>query len=399
VSEPAYALRRVIEVLHTCGVNGWPAYDSLLSATRDGQLDPGDPLVVGFLSHRPGCVSATLDSFRIARALRRAGMEVDVCGEGRCDVTVETDGGRRTVTVQGCWQAGYRVVFAPGLPPRADINTVLPLGELAVDGTTLPAPADPAGVLTAVYGDDWASHQRPFRMRPRAAAAAVDQGRGYGRHRQHWERFYQGRYGVPAPQEPSPFARWVAERCTATGPRPLVVDVGCGNGRDTRLFADLGHEVLALDYASAGIAAARDLLGQRGDRDDRATLRALDLNDLRAVLAHGAQLVHSVEPITLYARFVAHAVDDHARDNLWRLAATSLRRGGRAYVEFRTHRDAVTEHVFEEQHYRRYLVPDEIEVELKRHGGAVVHREEGRGLAPFGSEDPDVCRMVVQWAR
>ena len=396
MSEPAYALRRVIEVLHTCGVNGWPAYDSLLSAARDGRLDPGDPLTVGFLAHEPGCASAILDSFRIVRALRSAGMDVDVRGEGRCDATVEADGRRRTVTVQGCWLSGYRVVFAPGLPPRADINTVLPLGEMEVDGTTLPAPADPAGVLTAVYGEDWASHQPPYRMRPRALAAAADQGRGYGRHRERWERFYRGSYGVTALREPSLFARWVAERCEATEPRPLVVDVGCGNGRDTRHFADLGHDVLGLDYADAGLAAARDLLG---DLRDRAMLRALDLNDLRTTLVYAARLARSAEPVALYARFVAHAVDDHARENLWRLAATALRRGGRAYLEFRTHRDALTDHVFEEQHYRRYLVPDEVEAELKQHGGAVVHREEGRGLAPFRSEDPDVCRMVVQWTR
>jgi len=399
VSEPAYALRRVIEVLHTCGVHGWLAYDSLLTAARDGRLDPGDPLAVGFLARRPGCASATLDSFRIARALRSAGMDVDVRGEGRCDVVVEAGGRRRTVTVQGCWQSGYQVVFAPGLPPRGDVNAVLPLGEVTVDGTTLPAPADPGGVLTAVYGGDWESHQPPYRLRPRAAAAAADQGRGYGRYREHWERFYRGGYGVTAPQEPSLFARWVAERCEATEPRPLVVDVGCGNGRDTRHFAGLGHDVLGLDYADAGLAAARDLLGEQHDRRGRATLRALDLNDARAVLVHAAALARSAEPVALYARFVAHAVDDHARDNLWRMAATALRRGGRAYLEFRTHRDALTEHVFEEQHYRRYLVPDEIETELKQHGGAVVHREEGRGLAPFRSEDPDVCRMVVQWTR
>lgn len=396
MSEPAYALRRVLEVLHSSGVDGWLAYDSLMSATRHGHLDPGDPLAVCFLSREPGRVSATVESYRAARALRRAGMEVDVRGEGRCDVSVTTDGSRRTVAVQACWPAGHRVVFAPGLPPREDVDAVLPLGELEVDGTTLPAPADSARVLTAVYGPQWASHQRPYRLRPRAAAAAADQRRGYGRHRQHWERFYRGAYGVTAPQEPSLFAHWVAERCEADEPRRLVVDVGCGNGRDTRHFADLGYDVLGLDYARAGLAAARDLLGETGDRSE---LRALDLNDLRPTLLQGAELAQAGRSLMVYARFVAHAVDDHARDNLWRLAATALRRGGRAYLEFRTHRDALTDHVFEEQHYRRYLEPDEIEAELKRHGGAVVHREEGRGLAPFRSEDPDICRLVVQWAR
>lgn len=399
MSDSASALRRVVDVLHACDVDGWLAYESLMSATREGRLAPEDPLTVGFLSRGPGCVSATLDSFRVARALRRAGMEAYVHGEGRCDVAVETDGRRRTVAVQGSWRAGDGVVFAPGLPPRADAAAVLPLGEAEVDGSTLPVPADPARVLTATYGQTWASQQRPYRLRPRGLAAAADEGRGYGRHRQHWDRFYQGTYGVTAPEEPSLFARWVAERCEQGEPRPLVVDMGCGNGRDTALFVDLGHQVLGLDYSYAALAAAHDLLGEHGDRAERATLRALDLNDARATLVHGAELAQADRPVVLYARFLIHAVDDHARENLWRLATPVLRRGGRAYLEFRTHRDSLTDHVFEDQHYRRYLVPDGIEGELKRHGGAVVHREEGRGLAPFRSEDPDVCRMVVQWAR
>jgi SAM-dependent methyltransferase len=418
VSDSTSALRRIVDVLSTCDVDGWLAYDSLMSVTRDGHLDANDPLAVAFLARERDCVGATVDSFRIARALRGAGMEADARGDGRCDVAVEVDGTRLTATVQGCWQAGDRVVFATGLPPRADVDAVLPLGEADVDGTALPVPADPARVLTAVYGDTWGSQQRPFRLRPRAAAAAVDQGRGYGRHRQYWERFYQGKYGVTAPHEPSLFARWVTEHCAATepaGPPVRVVDVGCGNGRDARHFADRGHAVLGLDYSYAGLAAAHDLLGDLlGDRlDDSgrdsadAALRPLDLNDARATLVLGAELAQAADasqaagdtrPPVLYARFVAHAVDDHARDNLWRLAALLLRRGGRAYLEFRTHRDARTGHVFEEQHYRRYLDPDDVQAELKGHGGVVVHREEGRGLAPFRSEDPDICRMVVQWA-
>src|SRR5262245_45877866 len=101
-----------------------------MSATRQGHLDPGDPLGLCFVSPEPGQVSATVESFRVARALRSAGMEVDLRGDGRCDVRVGSEGGHRTVTVQACWLAGHRVVLAPGLPPREDADAVLPLGEL-----------------------------------------------------------------------------------------------------------------------------------------------------------------------------------------------------------------------------------------------------------------------------
>ena len=176
MSDPASALRRIVDVLSTCDVHGWLSYDSLMSVTREGRLDANDPLAVAFLAREAGCVGATVDAFRVARALRRAGMDAEARGEGRCDVAVEIDGSRLSATVQGCWQAGEQVVFAPGLPPRADVDAVLPLGEVVVDGTALPVPADPARVLTAVYGDPWESQPRPFRLRPRAAGIHREDG-------------------------------------------------------------------------------------------------------------------------------------------------------------------------------------------------------------------------------
>ena len=46
------------------------------------------------------------------------------------------------------------------------------------------------------------------------------------------------------PTTPSPFATWVADRLE---PRQHILDVGCGNGRDSVYFAEQGHRVTALD--------------------------------------------------------------------------------------------------------------------------------------------------------
>jgi SAM-dependent methyltransferase len=399
VSDSAAALRTISDALRDeCGCSGWLAFDSLMSATQRRLLDADGPLSLAVLADEPGRVAAMRQSFRIVRGLRRAGLEAEVAGDGRCAVAVEAHGVRRTVSVQACWQIDDKVVFAPGLPARAGADAVLPVAETRVDGTPLPVPADPARVLTATYGEHWRTQQPPYQLRPRAVAAAADPARGYGRHRRHWDRFYRGVYGVTPPREPSPFGLWVAgrERERDGGARPLVLDVGCGNGRDSRHFAEQGHRVLAVDYSPAALACARELLGAAGALGET---RMVDLSDLRPTLLLGAETAALDLPVVLYARFLAHAVDDCTRDNLWRLASTALRHGGRMYLEFRTTRDESSAHVFEDQHERRFLDPEEVDLALKHHGGAVVHREEGRGLAPYRSEDPHICRMVVQWAR
>jgi hypothetical protein len=75
----------------------------------------------------------------------------------------------------------------------------------------------------------------------------------------------------------------------------------------------------------------------------------------------------------------------------------SLRTGGRLFLEFRTERDARTEHVFG-THFRRYLDPELVQAEIEANGGRVVHQEAGTGLARFRTEDPHVCRIVAVWS-
>jgi SAM-dependent methyltransferase len=392
----AVALRRVADALRkACGCEAWLAFDSLMSVTRQGALGDPEPLSLAFVADRPGRVAAMQQTFRVVRGLRRAGVAAEVSGDGRCTATVEVDGKLRVVALQACWRVDDRVVFAPGLPARAGVDAVLPLAELDLDGTELPVPAEPDRVLTAMYGEEWRTLQPPYTLRPRAARAAADPNRGYARNRRHWDRLYRGLYGVAVPAEPSSFGRWVVGREQRHNPRPLVVDVGCGNGRDTRLFADRGHDVLGLDYSPAALECAQGLLGPPADGGE---LRVVDLNDLRATLVLGAELAAADTPVVVYARYVANAVDDDGRDNLWRMAAMALRRGGHMYLEFCTTRDESLARGLEDQQYRRFLDPREVSGELERHGAAVVHQEEGRGLSPYRFGDPYVCRLVVQWA-
>jgi hypothetical protein len=72
------------------------------------------------------------------------------------------------------------------------------------------------------------------------------------------------------------------------------------------------------------------------------------------------------------------------------------RRGGRTFLEFRTStsRDEPT-------HFgprlRTHAEPDQIVAEIEAAGGRIVERVVGRGLAPLGDEDPEICRLAVAW--
>jgi 2-polyprenyl-3-methyl-5-hydroxy-6-metoxy-1,4-benzoquinol methylase len=74
------------------------------------------------------------------------------------------------------------------------------------------------------------------------------------------------------------------ERLTNVQPGERVLDVGCGNGVSTRRLAQLGAQVLGIDYSAEFIALAR---ARKTAYDDRIEYRVVDATDEGQLLALG----------------------------------------------------------------------------------------------------------------
>lgn len=208
----------------------------------------------------------------------------------------------------------------------------------------------------------------------------------------YWASFYASDQRAAVPDEPSGFARWVASRLVAP---PLLVDIGTGTARDALWFARHGTEVLGLDYAAPAIDQGR----RAGTRDQLpVTFEVFDLNHVEQVQAMGVRLARRPQPPLLYGRFLVHALRDHGRQGLWRLAWMALQSGGALYLEFRTGKDEGAPHEFGE-HFRKFLDTEWVIGEIEERGGRIEYRHEDHGLAPYRHEDPHVCRLVSTWKR
>lgn len=93
-------------------------------------------------------------------------------------------------------------------------------------------------------------------------------------------------YGQARPSYPPALVQWCLER--APDPR-LIVDLGCGTGISTRLFASTGHPVIGIDPNADMLATAR----ASGPLDYRTgTSEHTGLPDQCADLIIGAQAFH-----------------------------------------------------------------------------------------------------------
>lgn len=373
-----------------CGVPAFLSFGSLLGAVREGKVIPHDVDVdIGYLSAFDNPADVMIEGFRIERVLQSHGIKVTRNNGGFIAMKLsQPDGSTRNLDIFTAYLSRGRLHQINDVDTEADESAVLPLRTIEFEGRPMPVPARPEVFLESAYGPDWRVPNPAFAyVRPRRQRRRVRGWFGGMREsRDYWGRFYSAS-GHRVPSEPSSFARWVAER---EEPGRLL-DLGCGNGRDTRFFAEQGFEVVGLDAVTAHAKRAVADLPARV----RPSFRRVNLESLQETLITGAHIAHQPGPRTVYARFLFQALSEGARENTWHLIAMALADGGRGYLEFRTRRDMRGPKYFG-KHFRRYLAPDRVVSEAERHGLRVVQWEARRGWAPLGKENPHLCRMVLE---
>ena len=376
-----------------CGLPAFLAFGSLLGAVREGRLIGHDvDCDLGYFSRHDHPADIIRESFAVERLLRAKGYETTRENGGFLALFLpQKDGTTRNLDIFTAFARDGHLYQVHDIATKGGVDDVLPLGSVEFEGRTMPAPRNPETFMLAAYGPDWRIPNPAFKFEtPKRDKRRVNGWFGGLRERRDfWARTYNTE-GRRIPRTASTFAQWVGEQ---EQPGTLV-DVGCGNGRDTRHFAKLGFDVTGLDLVpSASTATLRGM-----PQGSTARVETFNLESMRQTLAAGARFARRPGPVAVYGRFLIHALSESARPSFWRFASMAVRHGGRVYLEFRTERDEFLPKAFG-QHYRRFLSAREVAAEAAQQGLRVVHQEQGRGLAPFEDEDPHLCRLILEYTR
>jgi SAM-dependent methyltransferase len=176
----------------------------------------------------------------------------------------------------------------------------------------------------------------------------------------------------------------------------VVVDVGCGDGRDTCAFAAAGYrKVTGLDRSHVAIREARRR-AEHSSRHQAPRFEVCDAGDpvrLRAALREARD---GTAPMVVYLRFFLHSVTADVQDVLLDAVADCSRPGDCVAAEFRTEKDAVNYKVHG-NHYRRFQNGPAFGRMLRDvHGFLPLLEQEGTGFSPYGSEDPHLYRVIAR---
>ena len=199
----------------------------------------------------------------------------------------------------------------------------------------------------------------------------------------YWNQYYHNKV---CSTQPSPFAQYVA---TLVEPGKTLVDLGCGNGRDSLYFASLGLKVVAIDLSPTAI----EMLQARQVPNARFLCGDFITNP-----AHTPGCYDYA-----YSRFTIHAINPKQETMLLQSMYQALRPGGKFLIEVRSIHDPLygkgqpveRNAFFYDNHYRRFIVLDELTKSLEQCGYRVEYAKEQTGFAPYGNDDPPVIRVVA----
>jgi predicted TPR repeat methyltransferase len=201
----------------------------------------------------------------------------------------------------------------------------------------------------------------------------------------YWDRFYRKRN---APARESAFASFVASRFDAI---ENILDIGCGDGRDSFFFEKTGKKVRGIDASKEAIALCR----RHAEATSSTCQFSVAAMDRRRFFSQ-----KDIEHVTgqasgIYARFFIHAIGEEIESLLVSELAQLNHPDLHIFLEFRTIEDEV-EIKIEEQHFRRYISPRSLTDKFVSSGLELIYGDIGKGLAPFGVEDPVIARLLFR---
>lgn len=215
---------------------------------------------------------------------------------------------------------------------------------------------------------------------------------------QYWNKFYKKNSDKKNISKCSTFAQFCCENYFTT--RLSIVDLGCGNARDSLYFARQGHDVLAVDQSLELCVI---------ENNNHQNLQYL--NDDFINPSHHQENLEITEyhpdllPVDVfYSRFTIHSITERDQEHLLNKVYTCLRKKGLFCIEVRTTKDSkfgIGKHIcdttyFNDGHNRRFIDSHEFLNTVLSLGFKLRYFNEQDNLSIYKDDNPVLMRIILE---
>lgn len=199
----------------------------------------------------------------------------------------------------------------------------------------------------------------------------------------YWEDYYSRN---KKPKNPSGFAEFVKPFLAED---KQLVELGCGNGRDSVYFASNHINVTGIDQCTNEI----DFLNSEYEKVDNLNFKVDDMTNMKL----------DIQPDFIYSRFTIHSINEPGEKSLIEWAFRSIKERGLFFIEVRSVKDElfgqgklIAKNTYFTDHSRRFVDNAEIIENLESRGFNILYNVESNGLAVYKTEDPVIIRIIAQ---
>lgn len=207
----------------------------------------------------------------------------------------------------------------------------------------------------------------------------------YNRDTTYWNEFYDKQIALI--NEPSAFAKFALSYME---PGKKVMDIGCGNGRDSIYFAANNLDVIGVDASDTAITELQNkkIKNTFFVCDDFVTCKTL----------------YQMQFDYFYSRWTIHAITEMQENELLHNISEALKENGLFFIEVRSTKDElygkgkqIGRNTYEyNEHFRRFIEKAELIGKLEQQGFEVVYCEENKGFSKTKDSDPTLIRVVAK---
>lgn len=206
----------------------------------------------------------------------------------------------------------------------------------------------------------------------------------YKRDTEYWNAYYR----KTDIGEPSLFAQEVGGMLVKS---KNILELGCGNGRDSIYFLSLGLNVTAIDSSDGVIAQLKQKY-----EEDNIYFICDDFVSSSAIFSGQYDYV--------YSRFTLHAINEGQETEVLHNVHKVLKKNGLFFIEVRSVNDELCgkgEKISENSfifngHFRRFVKMEELVDKMKMIGFEIVSAVEQRGFAPYQGSNPPIIRIIAR---
>ena len=385
--------RVLSELQIICSVEGnynfVPCYGTLLGFVRDGDYighdDDVDATVILDVKTRDDVIPAYGD---LARFLESVGCKLYPLFFGQ--ILVEYEGLFFDIFISwfdensdfSLFEYAYKV---------AKKEDFFPLQPITIRGRSIKIPKNPEILLQALYGEGWETPDPTFRYEIswdiRDKFWFLKKGFPIATSKAYWDAYHTN---ALSQHSHSQFAVMCAQELSKEG--EVIVDLGCGDARDSVFFASLGHTVSSIDVSEVGFESNEAAMTSE--------LISFHLSDRKGVGSENVEVIKKATAV--YARFLLHCLPLKAQSKILDDIVENLT-SGRVFLEFRTDQDPkmdqglyISEYERLNDIYHRYITVDNLVLDCEKRGLKLLYKVEGSGLAKCGKDDPVVCRLIFE---